>query len=401
MEKNYFVEIENSYEVVAAFFNNDILRIKTFLQLVKYAHAIDKEIAVRYNESIIGASKIDSVFYFYIVNLDGDFLIKYKHLPDRIPFSIIADSFSAMKKECRNAIDYVKEKDISNITPAKTKNDHHSPEFRPASKKVGQPTTPPSNTDCSSQYGTIREADKEFRQYYGFFEDHKDTAIKNCPFPNRVINALARREITTLGDLIGVSIMDLSKTRWMGQKSISSILLICREMCEDPDIVASKEGQKPTQSTENDEWKSVRASVLKAIESGDNTINLEFEERVIERSTQFQKDIELQLKAIAESMEKLTEREKDVFVRYIVLDETYGAIGNDYGVTRERIRQIKNKVIKKIRRTIFRHNVKAEVIDCITHLFLNADREELCWYFIVRHIKRVFKHKIICGSLIA
>lgn len=48
-------------------------------------------------------------------------------------------------------------------------------------------------------------------------------------------------------------------------------------------------------------------------------------------------------------LDKLTEREKDIFVMRIVDEMTLEEIGKEYGVTRERIRQIECKAQRKMR----------------------------------------------------
>lgn len=50
--------------------------------------------------------------------------------------------------------------------------------------------------------------------------------------------------------------------------------------------------------------------------------------------------------------DNLTRREEDVIIKYFYENQTLEAIGAKYGLTRERIRQIKGKALKKLKRTL-------------------------------------------------
>ena len=54
---------------------------------------------------------------------------------------------------------------------------------------------------------------------------------------------------------------------------------------------------------------------------------------------------------------KITNREKQVFYMRFVLEMTLDEIGDKMFVTRERIRQIESKMIRKIRRVADKHNI--------------------------------------------
>ena len=54
---------------------------------------------------------------------------------------------------------------------------------------------------------------------------------------------------------------------------------------------------------------------------------------------------------------KITNREKQVFYMRFVLEMTLDEIGDKMFVTRERIRQIESKMIRKIKRVADKHNI--------------------------------------------
>ena len=366
---NYgFTEINDSNEIVSAFFNDNRLYIKTFMQLIKYAHAFDKDIAIKYRESIIGASKEDSDFYFYVVDQESDYYIKYRHLPTKIIFSASSCDFSKLKEECRKAIEYL--------------------EIEPGG------VLPPEGSDNKNE--KYSETDKEFQSYYEFFEKYRDTKIKDCPFPQRVKNALAREGLIILGDLVGLCIADLSKIRYLGEGSIRNILRVCYSMFVSEEVPIPTCGDKKGQG-QNDynEWEAVRNVVNNSLEKDDNTIILDLDTDIAERIMGFRKNIELQVTSIIESTKGLSDRNKDIIMRCIATDETYSEISRDYNLTRERVRQIKNKSIEKIQRGIYGHKVKPEIIDSITHVVIDADKRELGWYLSYLMNERIDTWKCI------
>jgi len=70
----------------------------------------------------------------------------------------------------------------------------------------------------------------------------------------------------------------------------------------------------------------------------------------------------------------LTEKEKDVIIKRFSLDnkprQTLDKIGKHYSVTRERIRQIENIALNKLRRTV--SNTKLRLINRLAHDFTNT-----------------------------
>ena len=56
--------------------------------------------------------------------------------------------------------------------------------------------------------------------------------------------------------------------------------------------------------------------------------------------------------ALKEAVASLENREKEVLVRNIKDEETLESISNDYDCTRENIRKIRNRALRKVRETI-------------------------------------------------
>ena len=69
-------------------------------------------------------------------------------------------------------------------------------------------------------------------------------------------------------------------------------------------------------------------------------------------------DGETRMRWVSEAMEHLTEREREVISRRFLEDEkiTLAEIGADFGVTKERVRQIEDKALSKLRAHLRDHN---------------------------------------------
>jgi hypothetical protein len=393
---NYFTDITDANDIVAKFFDNSRLHIKTFMQLTKYAHSIDEDIAVKYNSSIIGASKIDSVFFFYVIRQDDSFLIKYKHLPERLLFDTNEAIFDSLKEECKNAIDYVVEHGIKNTQPAVINNDISIIETIGEKKEKTEDDHSVENT---YYYENLEEADREFQRLYKFFELNKDVKIVNCSFPKRLINALTRNGIITLGDLNGVSIYEISRMRWVGRKSIRNLFVGCYDLLEqsgndklDNPVIALS---PPINDTEEvDEWKTVRDIVEDIAVEKEKCIVTSFGDGFSDRTKLFTMQIEYQLFCIVDSMDNIADREKNIFKRRILDNETLESIGKYHGVSRERIRQLQRRTIRRLVRSIVRNNVYIENVEKIANLFVCAEKEELLFY--LANIKAHRENTWIC-----
>ena len=77
------------------------------------------------------------------------------------------------------------------------------------------------------------------------------------------------------------------------------------------------------------------------------------------RSSSFEEDV-INKETILKLMSCLTEKEKDVIIRRYIQDYTLEAVGKMYGITKERVRQIENKALLKMRNYSKTKVVKAD-----------------------------------------
>ena len=376
--KNTFIEINESQNIVERFFENDKPHVISFMQLIKYANAIDGEIAVKYNNSIIGASRIDSVFFFYISKLNDRYAIKFKHLDSKIPFDEEDISFPELKHYCKEAIEYVDREGIEKVEPATRKTSEDIESDADVGFSVDETGNPYFYPDYLSQF------DKEFQGYKPFFENNKDVKITEYIFTRRVKNALAREDIVTLGDLVNLSIFDIYKIRGIGTNSIYEILRSCKLLC--PDNSAYTDAGSfggiaveinPPGFNEGDYWEDLQDKVSSII-TPENMPDIDTERIADDVVEAYVKRIEDLLICYAKSLKRIKERELDIFVRRATTSETLESISKDYDVTRERIRQLNKKAIRKIQYGLIKGTGSSDEINKINESLIDAD-EVLVW----------------------
>jgi RNA polymerase primary sigma factor len=95
-------------------------------------------------------------------------------------------------------------------------------------------------------------------------------------------------------------------------------------------------------------------SINEIINDNGNELHEVIEDKSIKKETSFY-DVDERLKSeIDKALSKLSDREKDIIISYFGLNRelecmTLEAIGDKFGITKERVRQLKEKAIRKIR----------------------------------------------------
>jgi hypothetical protein len=142
----------------------------------------------------------------------------------------------------------------------------------------------------------------------------------------RVANVFVHMGVTKVGDLAGRTLNELLHTQNFGRKSLK-------------DLVGSLEV---------------------ALAEGPSGIDAKLDNA---------SDVTL-LASIRRSLLKYDERERDIIRRRMGLDavaETLQQIGDDYGVTRERVRQIESKAIKRLRREEYWDDLLTKKLTILLH----------------------------------
>lgn len=97
--------IEESKADIEQFFRGDVKSASIFTYLCNYSFEQDHRIMIRGNGEIIGVSLPDSVYHFYITYNQGEYYIKFKHIPEKEPLRTI--NLEDAKKKCTDIIVFV------------------------------------------------------------------------------------------------------------------------------------------------------------------------------------------------------------------------------------------------------------------------------------------------------
>ena len=66
------------------------------------------------------------------------------------------------------------------------------------------------------------------------------------------------------------------------------------------------------------------------------------------KSSSFEEDV-INKETVLKLMSCLTEKQKDIIIKRYIQDYTLDAVGKMYGITRERVRQIESKCLRKLK----------------------------------------------------
>ena len=101
-------QVENAKEIIDRFFRNQKNLANEFYGLLKYIKSLDSEIVLRFSSNVIGASRADSIFHFYVVPDSGKFFIKFENLQQRLIFDpVFRGSYEIY---CQKTVELIKER---------------------------------------------------------------------------------------------------------------------------------------------------------------------------------------------------------------------------------------------------------------------------------------------------
>ena len=101
-KKDSVLEIKDAKETVQSYFSFKEENVTAFLSLIGYIASIEPSIVFRFNDNIIGVSRLDSVYHFYVSSANGKFFIKFKHRdkelfePERLTSIGLVSSLSSL-----------------------------------------------------------------------------------------------------------------------------------------------------------------------------------------------------------------------------------------------------------------------------------------------------------------
>lgn len=115
IKKDSVLEIKDAKETVQSYFSFKEENVTAFLSLIGYIASIEPSIVFRFNDNIIGVSRLDSVYHFYVSSANGKFFIKFKNR-DKELFE--PEKLTEYKSYCLEAVDYVNSDDNCTLSEA-------------------------------------------------------------------------------------------------------------------------------------------------------------------------------------------------------------------------------------------------------------------------------------------
>ncbi|WP_457644300.1 DNA-directed RNA polymerase subunit alpha C-terminal domain-containing protein, partial [Persephonella sp.] len=167
--------------------------------------------------------------------------------------------------------------------------------------------------------------------------------IEELLLPKRVLETLKKTGIMTIEDLKCISDEDLYSLPGIGRKSVREI----KEILKFYDI-------------------NIKSVNTNAKPADKNIITEKFHIR-----KHFNHNINFILAYISDFIEsKLKEREKEILARRLLYSQSLQEIGNYFGITRERVRQLEDKLLQKI-------HILLNPQDLLQHNIILIDKKEL------------------------
>lgn len=344
MEK-HIIPIEEAEPVARKYFSGDENFTTAFMTLAKTTWVMDNRVGVCPRNNIIGVSRADSHFYFYISKSGGNYYIKFKNREEKDFFDI--GEIDLFKGYCRDAAIYIITNPGCTLTEQKTLYDPDS--FASEDKILGE--------------------SQELLKSLGDMELPEDL------LGSRTYNALVSAGIKTCADLAGKSAQDLLQLEGFGKASL-------RATC----IALLKLAHKDTAEFENE-------IKIKINPNNDNEALIQIRERTValvaeqearplcdndesrNAALEFLKDFSIIIENLIKNVQLLTERSTKIICARVFDRRTLADIAGDYDLSRERIRQICQKATRQIKGKISRYKIPDEYADAISSLINDIDDE--------------------------
>ena len=148
----------------------------------------------------------------------------------------------------------------------------------------------------------------------------------------RLFNCLARAKISTFNDLKAFGIEDLFRTKNFGKKTLETLVSIVEGVYS----LTYVDNQTPSNYMQD------FSNRLK-----EEAETYDFESNIVSNNDYSDLKIKL-LECVLEECAQLDPRKYEIFKSRLLANETLEQVGNRYGVSRERIRQIETKVSKNL-----------------------------------------------------
>lgn len=347
-------------------------RTLLFYRLYNHVKEIEDNVIIRgETEKIIGVSRPGEKYIFYVVaDVDG-LSIKFRS-QSRIPF--VSNDTPRLVDLARNETEQAKS----------------DPELFTIKRKPGEGS---DSADINgNSIGTIQIDDEPFFSKFQLNpEEYHDVILKKHEFSTRAYNCLMRSKINTVEDLLKQSERSLSKIRNLGKTTRIEIV--------DWISLFASDGGKIVETTTSEREESDGSSFAEREIGGQLTDSeicskirmetyawLNLAELAIQSECVSFEDCEdfcRQLKEwgtrLISSISNIPDRNREIARQRLVLNWSLNKIGDEIGLSRERVRQVCIKVKQRIDLRVFRYPEES-VIDSLRQLksvMMTPDESEI------------------------
>ena len=298
-----------------------------FLRLFNAVKEIQSDAIMRGNKDIIGVSLPSKRYFFYVSKKGNVFLIKFR-TTEAMAFSVEAEPelIQLAVIEAQQAITHPELYETKH-------NEGYISELRPMTVAT---TTGWLSNDTQDPF---------YIQYNVDPAKYADLNISQINMSARARHRLQAMHVSTFSDLLLLKEQDLVKIPQLGSKTLSEIKFIIQRVTTSTLPLSEFRELTDCESIKQKslELQDIICSELMQIIPVDRFDHIQMEEREA-----FKEQIILWARNLLTIVQRLTDREKDIASRRIVFSDTLNSIAMDYDISRERIRQICLKIIRKI-----------------------------------------------------
>jgi predicted transcriptional regulator len=338
MYERRIVPIEGAVEEVKRYFHENNELFSTFIELASYTRSIDSKICICLASDFVGVSRPDSNLHFFVHGYGARYCITFKTKKTEIFDSAQMEKY---KGYCRDAVTYINE------TPG-----------------------------CIY----FKEENKILEDSQIMLQSLGNVEISCEIFGVRAYNALRGAGINTYGQLAGKTAQDLLEIKNFGKTSLSKICEVLQQL---PHLQELEE-KKKARNEESQKNKERKETYLSVIRMRTHTLLLGSRNKLLfdnDEITRVATNFNAQFSEIIQSILKSatnpnSERKAKILYERVFNNRSLQDIAEEYGVSRERIRQICVKETRRYKARITRYIISDEHAENITKLICDVEGEQ-------------------------
>ena len=345
-------QLEDALPVVKTFLKDRPDLVSVFMEIADYVRSLEPAAIVRYNADIIGLSKQDSHFYFYISPMGEICYIKIKNRDKRI---LDSEHMEEYKKYCAEAVSFVNSNDSCILNPPQNE-PYAGASAKPIPESYALPSSKKPPVDFTEQNKILEEA----RDILCSFAD---SVISRELFGARAYKALRLSGIVTYGDLAGKTAQELLEIRNFGESAL-------KETCKA--VLKLVQNEKSEKAFNGISLKAVRAKTDLLLFIQEYRCLCANEESRKCAAKFFNNFCDIIIKIITDPT-VVSERNGAILYSRVFEKRTLDDIGKEYYLSRERIRQIINRTKNRIKGKIAGLRLPDEYLNILAKSIYNVE----------------------------